>query len=351
MYRNYSIHDILKVKIRTSKRSLLKGLNFPLSYFELFDEVNESDIFLNIGNFMPSNKGCYLVDYKYYIKKNYFYCQDVSGSARWKVEIFGFEELPSTINFDGKIAGLYYHLAHDLLPQEVILLPLLELFLGLKGYLLAHGGGITKDDEAFIFLGRGGSLKTTIMLNAVKDSYKILGDDRIIIDLENELVYSFPIYHQTFEYMVKNVKYEDLNIFQKILLALHLLRNKKHLAFWEKKPLKVKSAYLLKKTVKLDDKINIHTLEKDLAVKKIIANNKAEMHYSSIPSIATNFPNYMLAYSYIFPESRISTYWNDLEKRLKGILKDASFYEMEIPEKQPPCFSNFLKAASQNGVY
>jgi len=346
MYRNYSIHDILKLKIRTSSRSLLKGLNFPLSYFEFFDEVDDSDIFLNVGKFTPSNKGCYLIDHKYYVKKNYFYCQDVSGSAKWKVEIFGFEKLPSTINFDGRIVGLFHYLAHDLLPQETILWPLLELFLGLKGYLLAHGGGITKDDEAFIFLGRGGSLKTTIMLNAARDGYKILGDDRIIIDLENELVYSFPIYHQTFEYMIKNVKREDLNIFQKILLAFYLLKSKKHLAFWERTPVKLRSTYILKRTTKFDGKVNIRTLEKDLAIEKIIANNKAEMHYSSIPSTARSFSNYMLAYSYFFPESRISTYWNDLEKRLKEILNDVSFYEVEIPEKQLPCFNNFLKVAS-----
>ena len=345
MYRNYSIHDILKLKIRTSNRSLLKGLNFPLSYFEFFDEVDDSDIFLNVGKLTPSNKGCYLIDHKYYVKKNYFYCQDVSGSAKWKVEIFGFEKLPSTINFDGKIATSYHYLAYALLPQEIILLPLLELFLGQKGYLLAHGGGITKDDEAVILLGRGGSLKTTIMLNAARYGYKILGDDRIIIDLENELVYCFPIYHQTFEYMVKNMKHEDLNIFQKILLAFYLLKRKKHLAFWERKPVRLRAAYLFKRTTKFDGKVNVRTLEKDLAIKKIIANNKAEMYCSSIPSIARSFPSYMLTYSYIFPESRVATYWNDLERRLKVVLNDIEFYEVEIPRKLPTCFKNFLKAA------
>jgi hypothetical protein len=119
--KNYNIHNILSVQIRTDNSGLLKGLNFPLTYFEV-DDFNNPDILLNIGKFVPSNNDCYLVDHKYHIKRNYFYCKDSGGKAKWEVEIKGFENLPTVINFYGKIPGRYRILAPDMLPQDSILL-------------------------------------------------------------------------------------------------------------------------------------------------------------------------------------------------------------------------------------
>ena len=42
--------------------------------------------------------------------------------------------------------------------------------------------------------------------------------------------------------------------------------------------------------------------------------------------------NYMLAYSFVFPDSRVATYWDDLKEGLEDILENVQIYEMEIPE-------------------
>ena len=96
---NYNIHDILKFQIvRSGKFDLGNLSNLRFSCFETAP-VAKPDIVLNIGRFTPANENCYLVDYKYYIKDNYFYCRESEGKASWEVEIKGLEQGDTIINF------------------------------------------------------------------------------------------------------------------------------------------------------------------------------------------------------------------------------------------------------------
>ncbi len=334
--KNYKIYDLLSIQINTIYKSLMTGLNNPLSFFEVNEEIHDPDIRLNIGRFIPSYHNCYIVDHKYHVKKDYLYCKDSDGKSKWEVEINGFEKSPTIINFYGKPSGKYHYLAPDLLAQDNILLPLIELVLGSKGYLLAHGCGIVEKDEAIVFLGRGGSLKTTIVLNALKSNLKIFGDDRLILDTKNKMVYSFPIFPRIFEYISRNSDDEYLTLSKKILLALDLIRStstNSTNSIWQKDPTYIKSIYFIKRKNIGGDKIKVQSVEKDIAIKKIIANNKAEMYSSSIPSIKKrNFPEFILAYSYIFPDSMIANYWKRCEISLYQLLKNANIFELTLPE-------------------
>lgn len=327
----YSIHNLLTLKITTKKRLLSNNiLNNPLSYFEVKDSV-DPDIEIKTGKYEPTGKENFLVDHKYHIGSDYLYFKDNGKSANWSAEIKGLETLPVHINFDGKISGFYKYLVPDILYYETLLKPFMELILGLKGYFLAHAGGLSKNGEAVLFFGMAGSLKSTIILNGVKNGYKTLGDDKVIIDITSKNVYSFPVYHQIFDYTVDLGK-EELTFFQKFKF-LFFSNNKKNFNFWDNSPKQFKKAFILKRTNK-NVKIKTKQLEHDIAIDKLIKNNMNEMYISTFPSLLTknHFPNYLLAYSYVFPESKMAFYWNKLKTDLETKFKDIKFYEIEIPK-------------------
>jgi hypothetical protein len=323
--------------VKTENRSLLKGLNFPLAYFEVNDEINDPDIILNIGKFTPSNNNCYLVDHKYHIKENYFYCKDSNGKARWEVEIDGFEHSPTVINFNGKMQRRYRILAPDILPQDSILLPIIELLLGEKGFLLTHSGGIVEEGKAIILLGRSGNLKTTIIMDAVKHNHKILGDERLILHAsDSSKAYVFPIFSQILDYTLENFNDEYMSIIKKLLLFKNLRRERSpNSHVWQREPVNIKTIYLLKRKSTGNNNIGIHSIAKDRAIQKIIANNKAEIYGSSIPSIVAkrNFMAYMTAYSFVFPDSQIAKYWENIKKGLEEMLNNIPIYEIESPQE------------------
>jgi len=205
------MHDIIKFKIVTSSRiNLLKDINFFLSYFET-DEVSHPDIILKIGKFEPLNKESFLVDHKYYIKENYFYCKDQKGRAKWEVEILGFEEGNTIINFSGKVLGLEQILIPDYLAQNLILRPLIELKLLEKGYIVIHGLGIEKDGDAYIFGARGGAHKTRIAMDVIrKEKYKLIGDDRIILGKDRQVL-SYPLFYNLVMFRAERLEDEHIS--------------------------------------------------------------------------------------------------------------------------------------------
>jgi len=84
---SYNIHNILKIEInRIKKLELLRDLNLRFTYFEV-DNVKNPDIILNLGPFKPENKDCTIIDHKYYIKNNYFYCKESEENAKWDIYI------------------------------------------------------------------------------------------------------------------------------------------------------------------------------------------------------------------------------------------------------------------------
>ena len=69
---------------------------------------------------------------------------------------------------------------------------------------------------------------------------------------------------------------------------------------------------------------------------KLIINNEMEMSHAYMPNImgisSNPFFEYMLAYSFIFPDSQIAMHhWENLKKNLKETLENVPIYEMEIP--------------------
>lgn len=203
----YNVHDILKFQINWDKRYDFGDL-FSLKFASFrVESVANPDITLNIGRFTPSNSNCYVIDHKYYIKDNYFYCRDSDGKASWEVEIAGLEQGDTTINFN--IARRFQPQPIDLiyvplfLPQA-FLLRIIDYRLSTMGYFLAHAGAVAKDDQAYLLCGRAGCFKTTLCMEFVRRAgFTWLGDDRVI--MHQGKVLGFPMNSSMFEFMTRHL--------------------------------------------------------------------------------------------------------------------------------------------------
>lgn len=333
---NYNIHDALKFKIvRNRRHAILKNINSPFSFFETDEDIDNPDITLNGGEFVPSNNDCYVEEHKYHIKENYFYCKDSEGRARWEVEIFGFEEGSTIINFNGKCYGAGYLLL-DLIAQEMFLMPMIMYRLCEKGYYLIHAGGVSNDNRAYVFAGRGGSSKTELVMDFVRSGFDYLGDDWVII--HKDKVLPSPKHFPAFVFSLKTERLptESSSTVMDKIRYLNFLR--KNLSY-DSEVLKVNNLSVLKalffivKTNK--EAISRKNIDLKEAISKLIANNQIEMIAN--PSIMGRefgrYHNYMLAYSFVFPDSQIAAYWDSFREGIGKNLSKVPIYEVELPQK------------------
>lgn len=333
---NYNIHDILKFQIVLDQKfNFIDYLNIEHRFFEV-ENVDKPDIILNIGKFEPSNEDCYVVDSKYYIKDNYFYCKDSVDKTKWEVEIFGFESGDTKINFNIKVPGI-----RSLIPilgaHNLLLSPLIDYKLLKNGYFLIHSAGISKNNRAVLFAGRGGSFKSTFAMDFVRNAkFDLLGDERVILHKDGILAY--PWYLRGFEYKCKNLKTENYDNFLdrfkliKYVWSNYNLPQNLNINIANSSALKCLFITYRKNINKTNCKENSN-LEK--IINTLIINNKMEMQSITLPNIRGIHSNpyfeYMLAYSFIFPDSKVATHWDDLKRNLKETLENIPVYDLEIP--------------------
>lgn len=334
---NYNIHDVLTFQIIRSKRNdFMKDLNLPFSFFEVKDELNDPDITLNIGKFTPLNNNCYVVGHKYHIKENYFYCKDSEGKAKWEVEILGFEDGKTTINFDGTVFGLQSILIPEFLSQSLLLRPLIEYKLAKKGYFLIHSGAISKDNHAYLLEGRGGAFKTTLAMDFVRrKGFDFLADDRVII--HKDKVLSFSIHYSAFTFRVKHLPTEDYGGFlDKVRFVKYLWNNSKYTINNVKMANSSRLRTLLSIVKTNKEKISVREVSLEEIINKLVSSIEMEMNMIYSPRMAGmsfgRSVRYMLAYSFVFPNSQLATYWADLRDGLEKILETVPIYVVEIPE-------------------
>ena len=333
---NYNIHDILKFRIILEKKfNIIEYLNVEHRFFQV-NNIDKPDIILNIGKFNPTNKDCYIVDSKYYIKENYFYCKDSKGKTKWELEIFGFESGDMILNFDINIPGI-----RSLLPiltaHNIFLSSVIDYQLSNKGYFLIHSAGLGKDKKAFLLAGMGGAFKTTLAMDFVrKGGFDFFGDERVIF--HDGCIWSYPVGLASFDYRCKYLPTEKKrNYLDKINLIKHNLYKYNNLDKINVNIPKMSDFCALLFIVKRDagKSITINQIELEKAVDKLIINNMMEMNHVYMPNLmgisSNKYLEYTLAYSFIFPDSLLASHWTDMKKKLTDFLKGVPLYEIEIP--------------------
>ena len=325
---NYNIHDLLRIRVNGNKRfDLTKNLKY--AFFEVGEDVDDPDIILNIGKFKPSSKDSVIIAHKYHVKENYCYCKDNGKKMKWEVEIFGFEEGKTVINFSGKDSGLKGIIFPSFLAQE-FLIPLIEYKLTQKNCFLLHAGAVSKNSDTYIFAGRPGAYKTTLTMDFIrKANFEFLGDDRIIINKEKILC--FPTSLFLFEFMLKNMSTEKRSLLNNIRLFKHILMRKYENDIPIITNSKPKALFFVSRADRNDVNISETTLKE--GIDKLVVNNKAEFVTSTPITPSGQFYKYMLVYSIMFQNNKLAKHWDALRNGLEGALKGVPRYEIKMPRE------------------
>lgn len=339
---NYNIHNVLKFQIVRDSRYNFRDIGQIFSCFQV-EEIDKPDIILNIGRFTHSNEDSYLIDYKYHIKDNYFYCRDSDGKAKWGMEIIGFERGNTIVNFN---------VNHTLQPQSIaslvslpislphaLLLRIIEFKLNQKGYPFIHSAGINRGDRAYLLCSRGGAFKTTLCMDFVRRAgFGVLGDDHVI--LHDDKVLSFPMGSSVFQFMTTHLPTEKhWGFFRQVQFAAEQILNKPHKTVMrEDKFAKLEALFFVTrsngrqggKQVTIEDLPDNYI---DQAVNRILANNIAE-GFVGLPLFGIDslpFLKYKLVYNFVFPNSLIAMQEKKVAENLKNILKKIPIYKIDTP--------------------
>jgi len=358
---SYNIHNILKFQINSNTKYGFSNLpNLKFSSFRV-ESVDKPDMVLNIGRFTPSNSNCYVVDHKYYVKNNYLYCHDSNGKASWQVEITGLEQGNTTINFN--ITRRFQPQPTDLiyvplfLPQA-FLLRIIDYRLSTMGYFLAHAGAMAKDNQAYLLCGRAGCFKTSLCMEFVRRAgFTWLGDDRVI--MHKGKVLGFPMNSSMFKFMTERLPDETRwNNFRLLQFTAGQLLGK-HKQTPEPKPgsAKIKAILVIDRNSGPDgnEKVTLSPTPQsqlEQVTDSLAISSKLE-DFKGLGSFGINsapFWHYMLAYSFVFPESLIAAQEKQPAKSLRNALDNIPIYRVSIPpEYSPSTFNQIHQFLSELG--
>lgn len=326
---NFNIHGILKIKFKWRKyRAMLRDLDLKLNYF-FVDDLNDPDIIVEIGPFKPNLSGCRVYERRFFVKENFVYGAGGSWRTKWAIQIDGIDKDRLFVNVDGELRSVRRLLAPNML-VNLLVLPLLELKFFDKGYLLLHSAAVSKDGRGYLIVGRGGSTKTSIVMNLIRNyGYEYVGDDRVLVGPGSVL--SFPTHIQTFEYLLNNAENEFMNFFEKLHLVAYLLRDRRvKLRIAERSPL-AGALFIIPST----KPYNVKRMDEKAAAKKMVANMLME-HFEMSKIVGLDIcPTFecLTAYSAAYPNSSAAKFQDNLLVQLESLLSGLPIYEMSIPLK------------------
>lgn len=331
MILNFNLHDIFKFRVIGENKRFLNYLEKEYSFFKV-NGISNPDLVVIIGKFKPNNSNCSIINHKYYIKKNYIYCRDSYKVVRWSVQISNLERKKIIVHFDGNFFA-------DSFLCRYIIEPIMRFKMNQKGYTFLHSSGISDGKQAFLLSACKGVGKTSTVLHLVNEGRKFLSDDFTILSKKG-IVWSYPTTIHLFEYNLKGCPFvfKKLRFKDKILVKLYDYVYKLTLKYGQLpldvnvenifsnvkigKSYPLRSLILLTKTNKDKIKVKKITNGHDL-VKRLISINKFE---------AFHFFDYMLAYSFIFPNGKVAVHWETLEKNLLSALEKSPCYRVDVPK-------------------
>ncbi len=297
----YAFLDRCGLEIEGLSHFSLPDLNEKFRSFKA-DSLPASRIKIKIGPFVPDLAGTTNVDHQYFIRRSYLYFQESLPGMDFSAEIQGLEEEVTEVRFHLtrksrlSAANLLYP---DAALHAYVLQPLLECKLSGQGLFLMHAGGVAKDGRASLFVGRGGSFKTTYCYRHVQKGFEFLGDDLVMFDREK--VYPFPIHAAYFDYHIRQGlnSESDLVGARKIAAIFHLY-NPPAPSFKLSGPAVPTEVTVIHPREEWAAP-TLRPISLSLAVDKINRNNRMERS-SSVPS-KYQVGNFLNAYGLIFPDN------------------------------------------------
>jgi hypothetical protein len=326
----YDIHHLVSIRVhRRATIDLIPEISQPFRYFQVARLEREPDIILEVGDFEPDNHGCYLVDHQFYVRENYLYCEDAYRSARWRVEIKGFEYGQTHIRISGVYKSLKQLVSPGMFWESLLLKQVVALHLSRKGYFLVHGAAAARKGQALVLFGRGGTYKTTLLMTLLRQNkgWLMLGDDTVIVGAGQ--VFSFPALAGFFAFRYKYLPTESLGIFDRIRLLLFLTRfTSKELPIIADKG---RLAGLVECGVGSGTEVSLDEVDRAQNLARLVKVSAAEDHSNYNIGHTSIYPRYVEAYTYVFPGNLVAQRWQNACEKLLTQTKNAPSLSLGLP--------------------
>jgi hypothetical protein len=326
----YNVHDIIKfnIEINSPFEKLFGNTELQYRSFEV-NSVDSIDFSIYIGHFNPDTQDCHILDDNYYIKSNYLYVKNDSYKlAKWHLELSGIDGSSLNVKVDGNpFAYMFF--------SGYIIDFLIHYMLNKKGYTIIHSSGVSTNDKCVLFSARGGGGKTTISLNLVDAGYKFMGDNFIVLNSGSAFSFCSPL--NIFNYNLTGLVKKNLSLKENILLTIKNIIYKFTFGYVKlflkihpdtilagglTKVATINALFLIIPTNQ--NTFTLKIIEEKALIKHLVWNQQLEFSY---------FIKYLLAYSYIFPNSDFSLHWNNYEKNLSLNLESVPKYVINVPLK------------------
>lgn len=323
----YNIHNLVAFQI-AHRVGLLDRL-FPDWDIELQGFASEKedapDFTVLLDRFAPDNDNCVILDNDCYVREDYLYCRDSYKYARWELEMSGFERSPMTVRIHSNCLG------KSLIP-ELVLNHLIWLKLNEKGFPVVHGSAVSREGKAYVFAAPGAAGKSTIALNLVERGFQLLNEHFTVLD--RGMAWSFPTPFHIMDFNLAPIIRKNMSLKHK---ASFQLRQLFHRLTGRRLATKILPRDIIPNS--LADKAILHSvflllprdglrvesIGKEELIRHLVMNQKLE---------SASFMRYMTEYAYMFPRSRLATYWARYEENLGLALDTAqAFYRLEVPLK------------------
>ena len=329
---SFNIHDIISFKLinNLTRSNFLQNFNPEYDYFKI-DNIDDPNFIINITRRFPDINNTCLFNNKYHIKKNFFYTEEFyNTSCSWKILLCDMEESCSKIFLYGKIKGFRKLVRYSVL-KNIFVRPLIMQHLIKNNAALIHSSAAGFNDKGFLFAGRPGVFKTSIILDLIRVyGAKYIGEENSLI--KDDCVYSFPLNIKSLEYKIDHFQNETPSgKIQKIKLAKHILFNGDITKVSIAKPCKIAAVAYLKK----GKEFSINEASLDDLMSDFIENEKLEIGIPpthSLTGIENNYYNFYLeAYNSAIPDSTLKSLWNNLSSIIKSSYRNAKIYSINVP--------------------
>jgi len=328
----YNIENLVKFALIGPRRF---SNSYRYSNYKVdFISDNELDLIIRLNSFKPDIKDCSILDDKYYIRKNYFYCkEDDYKILRWEVEIKNLESLPIHVNINLKPSLLKIMNVSYILLEGIIIDPLIHYILTLKKCALIHASCIAREDEGFMFIARGGAGKTTIATHLIGKGFNFISDNYTILTPEKDVIgFIEPLNIFTYN-LNKNIRVNFIRKTELKIKSLIYKLSKEYIKLFTRinpldiftnidKKTKLRATFLLLPCNEAKNTIQLFRISKDKLTKHICYNQILEFPY---------FDRYITVYSYVLPNSIMSEHWENYRNLLDNNLCE-NIYLIKIPQ-------------------
>lgn len=187
--RHYTLHDIVSFIVRGGPGLagwLVGDWEVELRGFRTGRRI-DPDFIVTLGGFQREERDCYLLDDRFYVGRDYFYCRDRWRYACWELELSGLEKPPMRVRLNANLPGW-------LVVPELIIYPLIWFHLNLKGFPVVHASAVARDGKAYLFAGREAAGKTTVALGLLDRGFQLLSDHFVILGRGEALGFPSPLH-------------------------------------------------------------------------------------------------------------------------------------------------------------